>query len=64
MHRRQLLAAIPAIWLAANPAMSSVRKPTIDEMVEDLNSALQALHGGEWKATIDSQHQFVMLCRH
>jgi hypothetical protein len=64
VHRRQILKAIPAMWLAA-PAISAAaaREPTIDEMVADLTKRLQDFHGGQWRATQDAKREFVMICR-
>lgn len=64
MHRRHLITGIPAIWLAAaTPAHALARKPSIEDMVAELTKALEDLHGGEWKPTIDAKHDFVMICR-
>lgn len=64
MHRRQILKAIPAMWLAS-PAVVKAKTPDqeIDEAVASLLARLAALHGGNWTATQDKKHEFVMICR-
>lgn len=62
--RRQVLQGLPAIWIAPSaPVNAAPKQPSIDDMVADLTAKLTEMHGGEWKSTIDSQSQFVMLCR-
>jgi len=65
VHRRNFIAGIPAIWVAAAtaPAHAIKRDPSIDEAIDDLVRRLRAFHGGNWTATQDAKHEFVMICR-
>jgi hypothetical protein len=62
--RRNVLAAIPAVFMATKAFASTTEEvPGIDERVNELVKALEALHGGHWTPTIDPQKEFVMICK-
>jgi hypothetical protein len=65
VHRRNFIAGIPAIWLAAAtaPAHAIERDPTIDEAIADLVRRLERLHGEKWFRLDDGTEGYVMLRR-
>lgn len=55
MNRRAFLSAVPAVALAASPALSEPQM-SLEELcnyhAEKLRDAMQSLHGGKWDAHI------------
>lgn len=68
MNRRSFLSAIPAVALAASPAMPS-QTMTLEELCDYhadlLRDALQKLHGGMWDCHVNHRTKAAfVICKH